>query len=69
MTQIILAEIISLILIPRKNQLMKEELVVEQSTTPMNGSMESLAKEKEDPPLEVAQSAIFLSALFDPSFF
>jgi hypothetical protein len=45
MTQIILAEIISLILTPKKNQLMKEGMVVEQSTTPINGSMESLAEE------------------------
>jgi len=45
MTQILLAEIISLILIPRKNQLRKEGLVVEQSNSPMNGSMESLDEE------------------------
>jgi hypothetical protein len=45
MTQILFVEIISLILIPRKNQLMKEGLVVEQSTTPMNGSMEGLVEE------------------------
>ena len=45
MNQILLVEIISLILIPKKNHLMKEELVVEQSTTPMNGSMEGMAKE------------------------
>ena len=44
MTQILFVEIISLILILRKNQLMKEGVVVEQSTTPMNGSMESLAE-------------------------
>jgi hypothetical protein len=45
MTQILFVGIISRIMIPRKNQLMKEGLVVEQSTTPMNGSMESLAEE------------------------
>jgi hypothetical protein len=45
MTQIIFVKIISLILIPRKNQLMKEGPVVEQSNTPMTGSMESLTKE------------------------
>jgi hypothetical protein len=44
MTQIIFAKIISLILIPRKNQLMRKGLVVEQLTTPMNGSMEGLAE-------------------------
>jgi hypothetical protein len=36
----ILAEIISLILIPRRNQLIRKLMVVEQSTTLMNGSME-----------------------------
>jgi hypothetical protein len=44
MTQIIFVEIIILIQISRVNQLMKEGLMVEQSTTPMNGSMEGLAK-------------------------
>jgi hypothetical protein len=69
MTQILFVEIISLILIPRKNQLMKEGLVVEQSTTPMNGSMESLAEETENCQPEVPQSAVFLQAQTDPSFF
>jgi hypothetical protein len=45
MTQILLVQIISPILISKKNQLMKEGLVVEQSTTSMNGSMEGLAEE------------------------
>ena len=58
MTQILFVEIISLILIPRKNQLMKEGMVVEQSNTPMNGIMESLAEETEDRQLEVPQSAV-----------
>jgi hypothetical protein len=39
MTQILFAEIISPIWIPRRKQLRKEGLVVEPSTTPMNGSM------------------------------
>jgi hypothetical protein len=41
----LLAEIVSLIWIPRRKQLRKEGLVVEQSTTPMNGSMEGLVGE------------------------
>jgi hypothetical protein len=53
-----LVEIISLILIPKKNQLMKEGLVVEQSTTPMNGSMEGLAEETKNCQPEVPQSAV-----------
>jgi hypothetical protein len=48
MTQILFVEIISLILGPRKNHLMRRGLVVEQSTTPMNGSMEGLAEEIEN---------------------
>jgi hypothetical protein len=39
---------------------MKEGLVVEQSTTPMNGSMESLAEETKKCHIEVPQSAVFL---------
>jgi hypothetical protein len=58
MTQILFVEIISLILIPRKNQLMRKGLVVEQSTTPMNGSMEGLAEETENCQPEVPQSAV-----------
>jgi hypothetical protein len=45
MTQILFVAIISLISIPRKNKLMRKGLVVEQSTTPMNESMEGLAEE------------------------
>jgi hypothetical protein len=45
MNQILFAKIISLIWIPRRKQLRKEGLVVEQSTTPMNGSMEVLVEE------------------------
>jgi hypothetical protein len=48
MTQILFFEIISLILIPRKNKLMRKGMVFEQSTTPMNGSMEGLAEEIEN---------------------
>jgi hypothetical protein len=62
MTQIILVEIISLILIPRKNQLMKEGRVVEKSTTPVNGSMECLAEETEDHHPKVPHSKVFLQA-------
>jgi hypothetical protein len=58
MTQILFVEIISLILIPRKNQLMRKGLVVEQSTTPMNGSMEGLAEETKNCQPEVPQSAV-----------
>jgi hypothetical protein len=45
MTQILFVEIISLILIPRKNQLMRKGLVVEKLTILMNGSMEGLVEE------------------------
>jgi hypothetical protein len=69
MTQILIVEIISLIRIPRKNQLMKEGLVVEQSTTPMNGSMEVVAKETKKYQLKVPQSAFFLQAKTNPSFY
>ena len=62
MTQILLVEIIGFIRISRKNQLMKEILVVEQSTTPMNGSMEGLAEETENCQPEVPESAVFLQA-------
>jgi hypothetical protein len=48
---------------------MKEGLVVEQSTTPMNGSMEGLVEETENFQPEVPQSAVFLQAQTDPSFF
>jgi len=41
-------EIIILILIPRKNRLMRKGFVVEKSTTLMNGSMEILAEEIEN---------------------
>jgi hypothetical protein len=60
MTQILLAEIISFILIRKKNQLMKEGLVVEQSATPMNGSMETLAEKTKNCHPEVPQSVVFL---------
>jgi hypothetical protein len=50
--------IISLILIPRKNQLMRKGLVVEQSTTPMNGSMEGLAEKTKNCQPEVPQSVV-----------
>jgi hypothetical protein len=69
MTQILLAEIISLILIPKKNQLMKEGLVVEQSTTPMNGSMETLAEKTKNCHPKVPQSVVFLQAQIDLSSF
>jgi hypothetical protein len=48
---------------------MKEGLVVEQSTTPMNGSMESLAEETENCQPEVPHSAVFLQAQTDLSSF
>jgi hypothetical protein len=35
-------------MIPRKNTLMRKGLVIEQSTTPMNGRMEGLAEEIEN---------------------
>jgi hypothetical protein len=59
MTKILFVEIISLICIPRKNQLMKEGLMVEQSTTPMNGSMESLAEETKNYQPEVPHKCSF----------
>jgi hypothetical protein len=59
MSQILLAKIISLILIPRRNPLIRKGLVVEQSTTPMNGSMEGLAGETENYQPEVPQRAVF----------
>jgi hypothetical protein len=40
----LLAEIVSLILIPMRDQLIRKGLVVEQSTTPMNGVIEGLAE-------------------------
>jgi hypothetical protein len=54
MTKIILAKIISLILIPKKNKLMKEGLMVKKSTTPMNGSMEGLVEETKNCQPEVS---------------
>jgi hypothetical protein len=68
MTQILLVEIISLILIPRRNQLMKEGLVVEQSTTPMNGSMEGLAGRQKTVSPKYHRGQFFLQAQTDPSF-
>jgi hypothetical protein len=68
MTQTLFVEIISLIQTPRKNHLMKEGPVVEQSTTPMNGSMEGLAEETEDCQPKVPQGAVFLQAQTGPSF-
>jgi hypothetical protein len=38
---------------------MKEGLVVEQSTTPLNGSMEGLAEETENCQPEVPQRVVF----------
>jgi hypothetical protein len=40
----LLAEIVSLILIPRRDQLIRKGLVVEQSTTPMNRGIEGLTE-------------------------
>jgi hypothetical protein len=69
MTQILFVEVIILIMILRKNHLMKEGMVVEQSTTPMNVSMESLAEETKNYQPEVPLSAVFLLAQIDPSSF
>jgi len=68
MKKILFVEIISLILIPGENQLMKEGPVVEQSTSPVNGSMESLVEEAENCLPEVPYSAVFLQAQSDLNF-
>jgi hypothetical protein len=47
---------------------MKEGLVVEQSTTPLNGSMEGLAEETKNCQPEVPQRAVFPAAHTDQSF-
>jgi hypothetical protein len=58
MTQILFIEIISIIPTPRKNQLMRKGLMVEQSTTPMNGSMEGLPEETKNCQPEVPQREV-----------
>jgi len=69
MTQILFVEIIRLSRIPKKNKLMKEGLVVEQSTTSMNGSMEGMAEETKKCQPKVPHGAVFLQAQTELSFF